>query len=85
MRLQDLIKSLDELSVEDQASLFNVLKSKLAQMNHKESEQTSEDDENRFWQGISKFRETIEQEGIIFADEDFANLRDRSPGRETER
>jgi hypothetical protein len=41
-------------------------------------------DGESFWQGILKFREAIEKEDIVFTDEDFADLRDRSPGREIE-
>jgi hypothetical protein len=37
---------------------------------------------NEFWNGLQKLRATIEREGIIFDDNDFADLRDRSPGRE---
>jgi hypothetical protein len=37
---------------------------------------------NGFWNGLQELRATIEREGIIFDDEDFADLRDRSPGRE---
>jgi len=40
--------------------------------------------EETFWQGVLKFRERTEREGIEFTDEDFADLRDRSPGREIE-
>ncbi|MGL5132441.1 MAG: hypothetical protein ACRC78_07935 [Planktothrix sp.] len=37
---------------------------------------------NNFWTAYQNFRAKIEQEGMIFDDEDFANLRDKSPGRE---
>jgi hypothetical protein len=37
---------------------------------------------NGFWNGLQELRATIEREGIIFDDEEFADLRDRSPGRE---
>ncbi len=37
---------------------------------------------NEFWKGLQELRATIEREGIIIDDDDFANLRDRSPGRE---
>jgi len=84
MTLQEIIKSLDTLSVQDQASLLDVLRLKLTQTTHEEPEKTIENDGDRFWEGVLRFRETIEQEGIIFADEDFADLRDRSPGREIE-
>jgi hypothetical protein len=37
---------------------------------------------NEFWHGLQKLRATLEQEGIFFDEDDFADLRDRSPGRE---
>ncbi|WP_071190189.1 DUF2281 domain-containing protein [Trichormus sp. NMC-1] len=37
-----------------------------------------------FWEMTLRFRERMEREGIEFTDEDFANIRDRSPGREVE-
>jgi hypothetical protein len=37
---------------------------------------------NTFWKGLQEFRLTIQNEGINFTDEDFADLRDRSEGRE---
>lgn len=35
-----------------------------------------------FWAATLKFRQKIQQENIVFTDEDFAGLRDRSAGRE---
>ena len=37
---------------------------------------------NEFWHGLQKLRATLEREGIFFDEDDFADLRDRSPGRE---
>jgi hypothetical protein len=37
-----------------------------------------------FWDMTLRFRERIQQKNIIFTDEDFADLRDRSVGREVE-
>jgi len=82
MTLQEIIKSLDDLSVEDKTSLFNVLESQLSQIKEQVQKEPLQNKGDSFWQGILKFRETIEREGIEFTDEDFANLRDRSPGRE---
>ena len=82
MTLQEIIKSLDHLSVEDKTSLFNVLKSQLLQTKEQPQEKELQNKGDSFWQGVLTFRETIEREGIEFTDEDFANLRDRSPGRE---
>ena len=35
-----------------------------------------------FWAATLRFRQKIQQENIVFTDEDFAGLRDRSVGRE---
>lgn len=45
--------------------------------NLKEGQQKSD-----FWKGLQKFRLTIQNEGVGFSNEDFADLRDRSVGRE---
>jgi hypothetical protein len=37
---------------------------------------------SNFWKGLEKFRLTIENDGLQFTDDDFADLRDRSVGRE---
>jgi hypothetical protein len=82
MTLQEILQSLDELSIDEQTSLLNALQLKLS-----ETTQQDQIDENRgeqFWQGILHFRAAIEREGIEFTDEDFTSLRDRSPGREIE-
>lgn len=41
-----------------------------------------ETDSQEFWDELQESRRTIEREGIIFTDEDFADLRDRSVSRE---
>ncbi len=45
--------------------------------NLKEYQQKSD-----FWNGLQKFRLTIQNERVGFTNEDFADLRDRSVGRE---
>ncbi|MBD2294245.1 hypothetical protein H6G06_12275 [Anabaena sphaerica FACHB-251] len=82
MTLQEIIKSLDNLSIEDKTSLLKILESQLSQI--KEQEKQLQNRGDSFWQGVLKFRETIKREGIEFTDEDFANLRDSSPGREVD-
>lgn len=84
MTLQEIIKSLDDLSTEEQTSLLDVLRQRLSQIVEKAQTQPTENGGNGFWQGVVSFRETIEKEGILFTDEDFSDLRDRSPGREIE-
>jgi len=44
-----------------------------------EDEETNSDG---FWDMALKFRQVMKQEGITFEDADFADLRDRSVGRE---
>jgi len=45
--------------------------------NLKEGQQKSD-----FWKGLQKFRLAIQNEEVGFTNEDFADLRDRSVGRE---
>ncbi len=77
MKLQEMIQGLDDLSPEEQVSLFNILEQRL-----KKEVVNQQDNGELFWQGLLKFRERIEKDGIVFTDDDFADLRDKSPGRE---
>ena len=45
-------------------------------------EERQESTVSDFWKGLQKFRLTIENDGLRFTDDDFADLRDRSVGRE---
>ena len=45
-------------------------------------EERQESKVSDFWKGLQKFRLTIENDGLRFTDDDFADLRDRSVGRE---
>ncbi len=74
MTLQEIINSLDDLSEEDMTNLFEILRLKLSDLEI--------DDDDTFWDMTLRFREQMEKEGIEFTDDDFANLRDRSIGRE---
>ncbi|MEM8640260.1 MAG: hypothetical protein AAGG51_15795 [Cyanobacteria bacterium P01_G01_bin.54] len=78
MTLQEIIQSLDELSVGEQTSLMNTLRLRLTKV-----AQPNPSGET-FWQMTLRFRERMERDGIEFTDEDFADLRDRSPGREVQ-
>lgn len=78
MTLQEMIKSLDNLSTKEQAYLFDILRLPLA----KQEEKTRDNQEETFGKMTLKYREKMEVEGIEFTDEDFANLRDKSTGRE---
>ncbi len=71
MVFQEIVDSVIALSVEEQDNLIELIR-----------KQREEQHGNKFWDGFQKLRATLEQEGISFDEEDFANLRDRSPGRE---
>ncbi len=81
MTLQEMIKSLDDLSQEDMTCLFEILRLKLSDLETDNQEKTI-DNHDTFWDMTVRFREQMETEGVEFTDEDFANLRDRSLGRE---
>jgi hypothetical protein len=66
MTLQEIIKSLDNLSAAEQTSLLDVLRqrqslSKESQMIEKAQAQPTENAGEDFWQGVVRFRETIEK------------------------
>ncbi|MGM3309084.1 hypothetical protein ACSQ6I_24415 [Anabaena sp. WFMT] len=71
MTLQEIINSIESLPTEERDYLFDFLRQK-----------KEESKGDNFWEGLQKFRKVIETEGIIFTDDDFADLRDRSVGRE---
>ena len=71
MVFQEIVNFVRVLSVEEQDNLIALI--------HKQREQQRG---NKFWEGFQKFRATLEREEILFDDDDFANLRDRTPGRE---
>ncbi len=73
MTLQEILNSIESLPTEERDYLFEFLRKK---------KEESKGDE--FWQGLQKFRTEIHSEGIVFNDDDFADLRDRSVGREIE-
>jgi hypothetical protein len=71
MTLQEIINSIESLPTQEQDYLFEFLR--------KKKEESKGDS---FWQGLQKFRNIIQNEGIIFTDDDFADLRNSSVGRE---
>jgi hypothetical protein len=73
MNLQEILNSINNLPTEEQDYLFEFLRQK-----------KEESRGDKFWQGLQKFKQVIQSEGIIFTDEDFADLRDKSVGREVE-
>jgi hypothetical protein len=71
MVFQEIVDFVRVLSVEEQDNLIKLI--------HQQREQQCGD---KFWEGLQKFRTTLEREEITFDDDDFADLRDRTPGRE---
>jgi hypothetical protein len=71
MTLQEIINSIDSLPAEERDYLFELLRQK-----------KQESRGNDFWEGLQNFRKVIQSERIIFTDDDFANLRDPSVGKE---
>jgi hypothetical protein len=71
MVFQEIVDSVQALSIQEQDRLIELI--------HQQREQQRG---NGLWEGLQKLRATIEQEQIFFDDDDFADLRDRSPGRE---
>ncbi|MFO8038064.1 MAG: hypothetical protein R6U67_01295 [Sodalinema sp.] len=82
MTLQEILKAVDDLSLDEQTVLLNVLQVKLSET--VQNDQFDQSRGERFWQGILNFRAVIEREGLVYTEDDFANLRDRTPGREIE-
>jgi Ulp1 family protease len=88
MTIAEMIKSFESLSEEEQDSLLAILLKKREEKRgsgngDKGTSQEAESfKEETFWEMTLRFRERMEREGIEFTDEDFADLRDRSPGRE---
>ena len=77
MSVLEMVKSFENLSEDEQDSLLNILVQK-----RKYQQNIDSTNPESFWQMTLRFREQIEQENIVFTDQDFADLRDRSPGRE---
>jgi len=76
-----IIEKLKRLAQSHQRTLEEEITSILEDVAEKEGEQTSSEG---FWDMTLQFRERMQQENITFDDADFADLRDRSVGREVE-
>lgn len=73
MTVQEIIDSIEELPPEEQDYVLEVISKR------RESQRGE-----HFWQGLEAFRDKIEAEGIVFEEEDFVNLRDKSLPRDVE-
>ena len=79
---QAVLENLRELPTDKQQEVLDFIQF----LKHKlpPKKPTFNPDGENFWEMTLRFRERMEREGIEFTDDDFANLRDRSPGREVE-
>jgi cysteinyl-tRNA synthetase len=68
---EEIVDSVRALSLEEQDDLIELIR-----------QQRKQQHGSKFWEGFKKLRATLEREEISFNDEDFADLRDRSPGQE---
>jgi cysteinyl-tRNA synthetase len=73
MIFQEIVDSVRSLSVEEQDKLIELIQ-----------QQREQQQGQKFWDGFKELRSTLEREEISFDDDDFADLRDRSPGREVD-
>lgn len=71
MVFQEIVDSVRALSVEEQDNLVELIR-----------QQREEQRGNELWHSLQRMRSILEEEGIFADKDDFANLRDRSPGRE---
>lgn len=95
MMIEQMIKSFDQLSAQEQDNLLEILRQRRSQLTEGEilandsqltthSAEDEEPQQETFWEMTLRFRQRMDAEGIEFNDDDFANLRDKSPGREVE-
>jgi macrodomain Ter protein organizer (MatP/YcbG family) len=76
-----VIEKLKRLAQSHQRTLEEEITSILEDVTEKEEEATRSEG---FWDMTLQFRERMQQENITFDDADFADLRDRSVGRDVE-
>ena len=87
--LEKIIESIETLSIEEQDDLLAIIiKIRTAKRRNEiatnETNFKPEQTAGNFWDALQNFRAKLERENIVFNDEDFADLRDKSPGREVE-
>lgn len=77
MTFQEVVEAINNFSTEERERLFELIRQQ------KIEEKTAKQEKFLgFWDMTLEFRKRIERENIVFNEEDFANLRDRSAGRE---
>lgn len=71
MVFQEIVDSVRALSIQEQDNLMELIQ-----------QQREEQQGNDLWHSLQRMRAILQEEGIFADEDDFANLRDRSPGRE---
>jgi len=85
--LENAVSKMQKLPTEQQQQVLRFIEFLAFELGDRQVNQESENlkegqQKSGFWKGLQKFRVTIQNERVLFADEDFADLRDRSVGRE---
>jgi mRNA-degrading endonuclease RelE of RelBE toxin-antitoxin system len=85
--LENAVSKMQKLPTEQQQQVLRFIEFLAFELGDRQVNQESEDlkegqPKSDFWKGLQKFRLTIQNEGVGFTNEDFADLRDRSVGRE---
>ena len=85
--LENAVSKMQKLPTEQQQQVLRFIEFLAFELGDRQVNQESEDlkegqPKPDFWKGLQKFRLTIQNEGVGFTNEDFADLRDRSVGRE---
>jgi antitoxin ParD1/3/4 len=80
--IEEALSLLEKRNQYDQSVEKNEQKIDVATAQLDRVEGTYIDKENNFWEALQECRKIMESENIVFTDDDFANLRDKSTGRE---
>jgi len=85
--LEKVLSKMQTLPTEQQQQLLRFVEFLAFELGDRQVDQESENLKEGqrkydFWKGLQKFRLTIQNEGVEFTNEDFADLRDPSVGRE---
>jgi hypothetical protein len=83
--LENALSKMQKLPTEQQQQVLRFIEFLTFELGDRQVNQKSEDlkegqPKSDFWKGLQKFRLTIQNEGVGFTNEDFADLRDRSVG-----
>jgi hypothetical protein len=71
MVFQEIVDSVQALSVQEQDNLIELIR-----------QQRKQQLGNELWNSLQQMRAMLEEEDIFADEDDFTDLRDRSPGRE---